>query len=122
MAFDYRLFKGVSIDVNGPDEMKRRVLQDLEGAPDIKYWPLGARLSPSDYAVGPDRWTGDFSNLRQRDGADEVGFSPHVLTQVDKVHGEGITGKGIKVAVIDSGVSIPRPIFVHSIYSSRQCC
>lgn len=32
-------------------------------------------------------------------------FSPHVMVQADKLHAKGITGKGIKIAVIDTGVS-----------------
>lgn len=105
MTFDYLLFKGISIDVTGTDETKDRILQDLEHVPDIRYWPVGKRSSPTDQVVVPGRWTEDFANLQKRDSGDEEAFSPHVLAQVDKVHARGITGKGIKVAVIDSGVS-----------------
>jgi len=31
-------------------------------------------------------------------------YSPHVMTQIDKLHAKGITGKNVKIAVIDSGV------------------
>jgi subtilisin family serine protease len=34
-----------------------------------------------------------------------IGNGPHVMTQVDRLHAKGITGKGVKIAVIDSGVS-----------------
>ncbi|KAG9050740.1 hypothetical protein FS837_002684 [Tulasnella sp. UAMH 9824] len=36
-------------------------------------------------------------------------FAPHVMTGVDKLHAEGIFGKGIRVAVIDSGVDYLHP-------------
>lgn len=32
-------------------------------------------------------------------------FSPHVMTQVDRLRGQGVVGKGIKVAIVDTGVS-----------------
>ena len=31
-------------------------------------------------------------------------FSPHVMTQVDQLHAKGITGKGARIALLDSGV------------------
>lgn len=32
-------------------------------------------------------------------------YSTHIMTQVDKLRAKGITGKGARIAVIDSGVS-----------------
>lgn len=43
---------------------------------------------------------------RQEPGKDR--FSTHLMTQVNKFRDAGITGKGIKIAVIDTGVSLPR--------------
>jgi subtilisin family serine protease len=40
---------------------------------------------------------------RANDTADT--YSTHVMTQVDKMRAKGITGKGVHVAVIDTGVS-----------------
>lgn len=34
---------------------------------------------------------------------------PHVMTGVDKLHAEGLLGKGIKVAIIDSGIDAYHP-------------
>ncbi|KAG8963823.1 hypothetical protein FRC00_004915 [Tulasnella sp. 408] len=36
-------------------------------------------------------------------------FAPHVMTGVDKLHAEGIFGKGIRVAIIDSGIDYLHP-------------
>lgn len=36
---------------------------------------------------------------------DTTAYSAHVMLQIDKLHRKGITGKGIKIALIDTGVS-----------------
>jgi subtilisin family serine protease len=36
-------------------------------------------------------------------------FSPHVTTQIDKLHAEGVTGKGFRVAIVDSGIDYTHP-------------
>ncbi|KAM3550855.1 hypothetical protein MY1884_008032 [Beauveria asiatica] len=36
-------------------------------------------------------------------------YSPHAMMQVDKLHKKGITGKGIKIAMIDTGVDYEHP-------------
>ncbi|KAG8937484.1 hypothetical protein FRC00_005016, partial [Tulasnella sp. 408] len=36
-------------------------------------------------------------------------FAPHVMTGVDKLHAEGLFGKGIRVAIIDGGVDYLHP-------------
>lgn len=73
-----------------------------------KVWPV-KRYSLPEYTV---EWTGseDASGevaaaLARQSEADE--FSTHMMTQVNKLRDQGIVGKGVKVAVVDSGVSLP---------------
>ncbi|GKT44316.1 subtilisin-like protease 3 [Colletotrichum spaethianum] len=57
-------------------------------------------------------WTGqpghDYGDLKKRQLVKEFSSSL-VQTQVDKLHRNGITGKGIKVAVIDTGIDYLLP-------------
>lgn len=59
--------------------------------------------------------TTTFSSKRQGEGVShnndtrEDVFSPHIITQVDKLRAEGITGKGIRIAIVDSGVDWKHP-------------
>lgn len=42
--------------------------------------------------------------LTQRQATTDA-YSPHVMTQVDRLRNQGVVGKGIKVAIVDTGVS-----------------
>ena len=57
-----------------------------------KVW-AGTGGQPHDHAI------------TSRDVGKNDTFSPHIQTQVDKLRAKGITGKGVKVAVVDTGVS-----------------
>lgn len=37
------------------------------------------------------------------------GFAPHRMTQVDKLRAENVTGKGIRIALVDTGVDYTHP-------------
>lgn len=36
-------------------------------------------------------------------------FSPHLMTQIDKLHAQGVTGKGFRIAIVDSGIDYHHP-------------
>lgn len=71
------------------------------------FWPVKVYDMPNPRI----EWTGnsdqEYATLAKRSAYDVAKdtFSPHVMTQVDKLRAEGYTGKGINIAVIDSGVS-----------------
>ncbi|KAK7754965.1 hypothetical protein SLS62_003049 [Diatrype stigma] len=123
----------------GPDEHKRNLEEDQQqqrtkilaaakAKPRVKnVWPvrivkfkesLKLANSNSQSAKAPvfnTRRTAETTgSKRQGDGRDddetaEDTFSPHVITQVDKLRAEGITGKGIRIAIVDSGVDWKHP-------------
>ncbi len=71
--------------------------------PQVKQmWPV-KRYHIPEYEV---LWTGEATagdEITRRAAQDT--FSPHVMTQVNKLKDKGLTGQGIKVAVVDTGVS-----------------
>lgn len=110
MEFNYELFKGVSIQLNESDTAEDRAAQ-LASLPAVKsIWPVRLYERPTLIdAVAPgnsseNRVVERALHKRQPNGTSD-GNAPHVMTQVDRLHAEGITGKGVKIAVIDSGVS-----------------
>jgi hypothetical protein len=83
----------------------------------LRVWPVRVIPRPNDEVV----WAGtpgepERAAMRKRQGAGGAGeeslFSTHVQTQIDRLRARGVTGKGIRIAVIDTGVSHPQ---VHTL-------
>lgn len=54
--------------------------------------------------VPEPRINGSVIEPRQQLRPWEIPYVPHVMTQIDKLHAENIIGRGVKVAIIDSGI------------------
>ncbi|KAI5919318.1 peptidase S8/S53 domain-containing protein [Camillea tinctor] len=115
MNLDSRLFKGASFQVKDLGDHNRQLfLSKLRDKPLVKNaWPvrivkLGMPQATTNgqakTQVSPSRETVDKRQLMGNDT-----FSPHVMTQVDKLRAKGITGKGFRVAIVDSGVDWKHP-------------
>ncbi|KAG6112642.1 hypothetical protein E4U14_001966 [Claviceps sp. LM454 group G7] len=105
MTFDYKLFQGLSLqfhDVTGAEQRSKK----LAAMPAVKQmWPV--RLVS---AKSVTKAASLNSKVVMRDGTlPKDTFAPHVMTQVDRLRAKGITGKGVKVAVIDTGIDFTHP-------------
>lgn len=105
MSLDYKLFKGVSVQLDDLENAKEKA-SNMAGSRAIKnMWPVEIYDLPKSNMA----WAGTPSkspkSLFNRDDSSEDGYSTHVMTQIDKLHAEGYTGQGVKIAVIDTGVS-----------------
>ncbi|CAF3467306.1 unnamed protein product [Fusarium graminearum] len=109
VKFDYDLFKGVSVqfdDVASAEELAAK----MAALPVVKnVWPVKVYGIPTPRVewVAEPGMKAPLSKRAVNDTADT--FSPHVMTQVDKLRKKGITGHGIKVAVIDTGIDYKHP-------------
>lgn len=107
MEFNYKLFKGVSIQFNDLDKADD-MATNIAALPAVKnMWPVKVYSIPKPTVewVGTPGVEHAITKKRAINETEADTFSPHVMTQVDKLREEGYTGKGVKVAVIDSGVS-----------------
>uniref|UniRef100_A0A8H7K114 Peptidase S8/S53 domain-containing protein n=1 Tax=Bionectria ochroleuca TaxID=29856 RepID=A0A8H7K114_BIOOC len=103
MKLDYKLFKGVSVQLHDVKNADATAMQIAERPAIKNAWPVEVFKVPDDKI----HWTGtpETKNLVQKRANETVDtFTPHVMTQVDKLRAQGITGKGIKIAVIDTGI------------------
>lgn len=123
MEMTYSLFSGVSVELYDGATANIAKLKSLPGVKNA--WPIGKiALSGSQQAtlqkqttqelkrdVSPEARaeasastsasaSGDSTESRQ-----SAGYTAHIMTQVDKLHAKGVTGKGAKIAIIDTGVS-----------------
>ncbi|PHH78656.1 hypothetical protein CDD82_2918 [Ophiocordyceps australis] len=113
VKFDYTLFKGVSVQIKDVHAASQKAAE-LAALPAVKnVWPVRLYEMPNPKVewVGSER---DGRKLVARDGGGKTNetadaFSPHVMTQVDRLRAKGITGKGVKIAVIDTGIDYLHP-------------
>ncbi|KAF9781470.1 hypothetical protein IL306_013467 [Fusarium sp. DS 682] len=113
MQYNYKLFKGASIQFTDIDNAED-IASEMALLPGIKQkWPVQTFSIPKPEV----HWTGtpgmEYKNIQkrgfeERDAVNDT-FSPHVMTQIDKLRAEGITGKGLKVALVDSGIDYKHP-------------
>lgn len=107
MDLQSKIFTGASIVLHDK-ERSEETIQKLAALPAVKrFWRLRSYQQP-EYTV---EWSGNVPDgrarelMRRQNAAANDTFSPHVMTQVNQLRDEGIRGKGIKIAVVDSGVS-----------------
>ncbi|KAI6883151.1 subtilisin-like protein [Hortaea werneckii] len=107
----YSLFNGVSFQLlNTTDE--DAAAKSIEIMPEVRQiWPVRIFSVPKDEVV----WSGNSplevanAGLQRRQEAGNDTFSPHVMTQVDQLRAQGITGEGVRIAVIDTGTDYKHP-------------
>ncbi|KAF9691272.1 hypothetical protein EKO04_010922 [Ascochyta lentis] len=105
MDLSFRFFKGVSFQLKSSSSNSSgwdflRQMKQVENV-----WPtrITTRSGEESVAVPIQQ------KHVKRQTTSQDSFSPHVMTQVDKLHAEGVTGKGYRVAIIDGGVDYTHP-------------
>jgi hypothetical protein len=102
MDLNFKLFKGASIQFNEPETFAESA-EVVAAMPAVKaMWPV-KRYHIPEYEV---HWAGDGDmgdQIKRR--APDDNFSPHLMTQVNQLRAKGFSGQGIKIAVVDTGVS-----------------
>ncbi|OTB08539.1 hypothetical protein M426DRAFT_52137 [Hypoxylon sp. CI-4A] len=109
MNLDYKLFKGASIQFHDLTTAEQEAA-NLNSLPSVKQvWPNRVYSLPKDEVVWTGRSGGEnyIKNVKRQLGNDT--FTPHVMTQVDKLRAEGFQGEGVKIGIIDSGVDYTHP-------------
>lgn len=117
----YALFTGCSFDLDTTSSADLGpTISSIAEMPSIKHvWSNTKRAvenlsdqdtfhKRTDSAAGLNH-DGRFPMHMQRRQAVNDTWSTHVMTQVDLLRAQGITGKGVKVGIVDSGVDFNHP-------------
>ncbi|KAG6268493.1 hypothetical protein E4U49_007240 [Claviceps purpurea] len=111
MKLEFELFNGLSFQLHDLKTDKEK-LAKYAAMPAVKaVHPVIVYDIPKPKIewIAPNGSSFQNSGLASRAEGGPDTFSPHVMTQVDILRAKGITGKGIKVAVIDSGIDYLHP-------------
>lgn len=91
--FNSKVFYGISVELHNTT-MTESGMEQMPGV--TKVWPVEATKQLVEL---PE--VKQIENQRR----DTSATWNHIMTQVDKLHAAGFTGSGIKIAVVDTGVS-----------------
>lgn len=114
MDLSFRFFKGVSFQVKPSDSSSSHtdsdVLTQITGNAKVaSVWPVQSSMPQIPVTESPSVSANvETRHVKRQDQAEDT-FSPHVMIQIDRLHAEGLTGKGVQVAIIDSGVDYTHP-------------
>ncbi|KAI0786595.1 subtilisin-like protease [Abortiporus biennis] len=91
------VFVGASVSLTASQD-----LRDIASLPGVKA------IRPVVSIKGPKPI--DKRVVKPGDSGVPDGESTHIMTGVDKVHAQGVTGKGIKIGIIDTGIDYNHPV------------
>ncbi|KAM3500525.1 hypothetical protein MY10362_006333 [Beauveria mimosiformis] len=106
--FDSKLFYGISIQLANATGVTSADIRKINGVKDIR--PVNLLSSTAEDMPGKqqEHQQSGHQHARWRRGLESRAPSQglqspwhHVLTQVDKLHAEGVSGNGIKIAIVD---------------------
>ncbi|KAL5085448.1 hypothetical protein Trisim1_010558 [Trichoderma cf. simile WF8] len=114
MNLNYTLFKGASFQLNTVNLDVRSSVAKILSVPSVKQvWPVQLYKRPANTSISSvssdSSHLKEASDLLRRATSAKDTYAPHVAVEVDKLHAEGITGKGVKISIIDTGVDFNHP-------------
>ncbi|UKZ74403.1 hypothetical protein TrVFT333_002070 [Trichoderma virens FT-333] len=114
LNLNYTLFKGASFQLNTIDLDPRSTVAKIGSVPSVKQvWPVQLYKRPANTTISSissdSSHLKEASDLLRRAASGKDTYAPHVAVQVDKLHAEGITGKGVRISIIDTGVDFNHP-------------
>ncbi|EJD37947.1 subtilisin-like protein [Auricularia subglabra TFB-10046 SS5] len=96
--YNSRIFNGISVQLKTPDDVA-----------DLALIPNVVSVSPIYKVSAPKPVSLHVASGPKDPAVYPFGQSVHVMTGVDKVHEQGILGKGIKIGIVDTGVDYTHP-------------
>lgn len=99
------IFFGLSAQL--PDSKASNFSSEMKTKSGVKnVWPVETVTLPEEETEEVEEAQENLQRRYSRRATDGKAPWNHLMTQVDKFHAEGYTGKGIKIGVVDTGVSL----------------
>ncbi|KAF3761776.1 subtilisin-like protein [Cryphonectria parasitica EP155] len=110
MNINSTVFSGASFSVTDLASEKHQVARISALRAVRQVWPVRKYSLPELMRNGtmPNPMSGDIMLDEEFDNIVDK-FSPHVMTQVDKLHAESYFGHGIRIGIVDTGVDYRHP-------------
>ncbi|KAJ1325323.1 minor extracellular serine protease Vpr [Microdochium nivale] len=113
LDLSFKLFQGASFtvdDVNNARDIEEKIIAN----PRVKnVWPVRrvagtdpkiSSTGQSNIAMAPSSRVGS-----SKRAIGDIQYDIHTMTQIDRLHAAGFTGKGVKIGIIDSGIDYTHP-------------
>ncbi|KAI9158047.1 peptidase S8/S53 domain-containing protein [Paramyrothecium foliicola] len=113
LPLSYKLFNGVSINVKSGEDAATVATKIGNNRRVKNVWPVQELKFTNDRIVsvgqGNIKDAPKAVGLKARQVAGNSTYEPHLMTQIDRLHAAGHTGKGLRIGIIDSGVDYTHP-------------
>lgn len=114
MNMSFQLFNGSSFSVTNITG-HATIASKISIMPSVKQiWPMRLYPPPTVQHLNTapffnSKGSEPVSKLGNATSAGNSSYSPHVMTQVDRLHRAGYTGEGARIAIVDTGVDYYHP-------------
>ncbi|KXJ87151.1 peptidase S8/S53 domain-containing protein, partial [Microdochium bolleyi] len=113
LDLSFKLFQGASFVVDNVSDAQEIEVKILAHPKVKKVWPV-RRVAGPDPKISSNGQNDITRALNSRSdqvkrAIGDIKYDIHTMTQIDRLHAAGFTGKGVKIGIVDSGIDYMHP-------------
>jgi len=101
----FRLFRGASIQFKDARKAEKTAMKVAKNPRVKNVWPVKRYPAPKHIVHATGNAALAAAPILKRQNANDT-FATHIMTQINKLRDSGVTGKGVKIGIVDTGVSV----------------